>query len=46
MANRHNTEKSLTGPKQPHSREVEHPDTDSKNPFEVRFDFISSQTTE
>ena len=46
MANKHNTEKSSTGPNEPHSREVEHPVTDSKNHFEVPFDFISSQTIE
>ena len=46
MANRHNTEKSSTGPNQPHSREVEHPAIDSKNTFEVPFDFISYQTIE
>ena len=46
MANRHNTEKSSIGPKQPHLREVEHPTIDSKNTFEVPFDFISSQTIE
>ena len=44
MANRHKTEKSSTCPNQPHSREVEHPTIDSKNTFEVPFDFISSQT--
>ena len=46
MDNRHNTEKSSTCPNQPHSREVEHPAIDSKNTFEVPFDFISSQTIE
>ena len=46
MANRHNTEKSSIGPNQPHSQEVEHPTIDSKNTFEVPFDFISSQTIE
>ena len=40
MANMHNTEKSSTGPNQPHSREVEHPTIDSKNTFEVPFDSI------
>ena len=44
MANKYNTEKSSTCPNQPHSREVEHPTIDSKNTFEVPFDFISSQT--
>ncbi|CAF4353401.1 unnamed protein product, partial [Adineta steineri] len=46
MANRHNTEKSSTGPNQPHSCEVEHLTIYSKNTFEVPFDFISSQSTE
>ena len=46
MASRHKTEKSSTGPNQPHSREVEHPAIDSKNTFEVPFHFISSQTNE
>ena len=46
MANRHNTEKSSTGPNEPHLREVEHPTIDSKNTFKVPFDFISSQTIE
>jgi len=46
MASRHKTEKSSTGPNQPHSREVEHPTIDSKNTFEVPFDFISSQSFE
>jgi hypothetical protein len=46
MASRHKTEKSSTCPKQPHSREVEHPAIDSKNTFEVPFDFISSQSFE
>ena len=46
MASRHKTEKSSIGPNQPHSREVEHPTIDSKNTFEVRFDFISPQTVE
>ena len=46
MANMHNTEKGSTCPNQPHSREVEHPSIDSKNTFEVPFDFISSQSTE
>ena len=40
MANKHNTEKSSTGPNQPHLREVEHPTIDSKNTFEVPFDSI------
>ena len=40
MASRHKTEKSSTGPKQPHSQEVEHAAIDSKNTFEVPFDFI------
>jgi hypothetical protein len=44
MASKYNTEKSSTGPNQPHSREVEHRAIDSKNTFEVPFDFISSQT--
>ena len=34
------------GPNQQHSREVEHPTIDSKNTFEVPFNFISSQTIE
>ena len=46
MASSHNTENSSIGPNQPHSREVEHPAIDSKNTFEVPFDFISSQTIE
>ena len=46
MASRHHTEKSSMGPNQPHLREVEHPSIDSKNTFEVPFDFISSQTIE
>ena len=46
MANRHKTEKSSTGPNQPHSREVKHPSIDSKNTFEVPFNFISSQSFE
>ena len=46
MANRHNTEKRSIGPNQPLSREVEHPTIDSKNTFEVPFDFISSQSIE
>ena len=46
MANRNSTEKSSTGPNQPHSQEVEHPIIDSKNTFEVPFHFISSHTTE
>ena len=46
MANKHNIEKSSTCPNQPHSREVEHPTIDSKNTFEVPFDFISSQSIE
>jgi hypothetical protein len=46
MASWCNTEKSPTDPNQPHSREVEYPATDSKNPFEVPFDFISSQSIE
>ena len=46
MASKHETEKSLTGPNQPHSQEVEHPTIDSKNTFEVPFDFISSQSIE
>ena len=37
MANMHNTKKSSTG---------QHPTIDSKNTFEVPFDFISSQTIE
>ena len=40
----HNTEKSSTGPNQQNLWEVEHPTIDSKNTFEVPFDFISSQT--
>ena len=44
MANRHNSEKISIGPNQPHLREVEHPTIDSKNTFEVPFDFISSQS--
>ena len=36
----HNTEKSWIGPNQPHSREVERPTIDSKNTFELPFDFI------
>jgi hypothetical protein len=46
MANSHNTEKSSTIPNQPHSQEVEHPAIDSKNRFEVPFNFISSQSIE
>ena len=46
MANKHNIEKISTSPNQPHSREVEHPTIDSKNTFEVPFDFISSWTIE
>ena len=46
MASRHKTEKSSIGPNQPHSREVEHPAIDSKNTFEVPFDFSSSQSFE
>ena len=46
MASRHSSEKSSTGPNQPHSQEVEHLAIDSKNTFEVPFDFISSQTIE
>ena len=46
MANRHNTEKTSIGPNEPHLREVEHLAIDSKNTFEVPFDFISSQTIE
>ena len=45
MASRYNIEKSSIGPNQSHSQEVEHPAIDSKNTFEVPFDFISSQTT-
>ena len=45
MASRHNTEKSSTGPNQPHSREVKDSTTYSKNPSEVPSDFISSQLT-
>jgi hypothetical protein len=44
MGSRRNTEKSSTGPNQPHSREVKHLAIDSKSNFEVPFDFISSQT--
>ena len=40
MANRHNTEKSSTGPNQPHSQEVDHPTIHSKNTFKVPFYFI------
>ena len=40
MDGMHNTEKSSTGPNQPHSQEVEHPTIDSNNTFEVPFDFI------
>lgn len=46
MASRCNIEKSSTGPNQPHSWEVEYLATDSKNPFEVPFDLISSQSIE
>ena len=46
MASKHNTEKTSTSPNQPHLREVEHPTIDSKNTFEVPFDFISSQSIE
>ena len=46
MANKHNTEKSSTGPNQPHSWHVKYPTIDSKNTFEVPFDFISSQSIE
>ena len=42
----HNIENSSTGPNQPHSLEVEHLEIDSKNTFEVPFDFISSQSIE
>lgn len=38
MVSRNNTEKSSTGPNQPHSQEVEHPTIDWKNTFEVTFD--------
>ena len=46
MPNRHNTENSSTSPNQPHSQEVEHLAIDSKNTFEVPFDFIWSQSIE
>ena len=46
MDSRCNTKKSSTGPNQPHSQKVKDSTTDSKNPFEVPFDFISSQTIE
>ena len=46
MASRHNTKKISIGPNQPHSQELEHPAIDSKNTFEVPFNFISSQTIE
>ena len=46
MASRHNTEKSSIDPNQPHSWEVEHLTIDSKNKFEVPFDFISSQLSD
>ena len=44
MANRHNTKKSSAGPNQPHSRKVKDSTTSSKKPFEVPYDFISSQS--
>ena len=43
MANGCNTEKSSTGPNQPHSRELKDSATSSKNHFKVPYDFISSQ---
>jgi hypothetical protein len=46
MVNRNNNEKSSTTPNQPHSRKVEYLATHSKNPFEVPFYFISSQSIE
>ena len=46
MAKMCNTENISIGLNQPHSREVEHPAIDSKNTFEVPFDFISSQSFE
>ena len=39
----HNTEKSSIGSNQPHSREVKDSSIASKKPFEVPYDFISSQ---
>ena len=44
MDNKHNTKKSSTCPNQTHLGEVEYLVTDSKNPFKVPSDFISSQS--
>ena len=46
MDSKHNTENSSIDPNKPYSQQVEHPTIDSKNTFEVPFDFISSQTIE
>ena len=40
-----NTKYISIGPNQPHSREVKDSSTSSKKPFEVPYDFISSQLT-
>ena len=46
MASRRNTQKTSTGPNQPHSQEVKDSATSSKKPFKVPYDFISSQFLE